>query len=126
MYVLAHRLGSYLIWSLVFLLILQFPPRAAASPKAVSQQTSCRSDGTSVSLDPKYSANLKLTNSTGTTGEAFHLSWEVAAIPPDADSYLVVGLPEAVRFSGDGFVALPPRARAPRSLKTELDSSRMI
>lgn len=124
MYVLAHRLRSYLIWSLVFLPILQFPLAAAAPPKVVSQQMSCRSDGTSLSLDPKVSANLKLTNST--TGEAFHLSWEVAAIPPDADSYLVVGFPEAVRFSGDGFVALPPSARAPRSLKAELESSRMI
>jgi hypothetical protein len=126
LHMLAYRLGSYSIWGLVFLPILQFPLATAAPTKAISQQMSCRSDGTNISLDPKVSANLKLTSSTGTTGEAFHLSWEVVAIPSDADSYLVVGFPEAVRFSGDGFVALPPRARAPRSLKSELGSSRII
>jgi hypothetical protein len=62
----------------------------------------------------------------GLTGQAMALAWDFTNLPVDFDGYLVVGTPDDIRFEGDGFVALPANARAPRSLQSFSKRTRLI
>ena len=84
------------------------------------------SDRADHDLDPSLRANVRVLATAPVTGEATRLEWEVAGQYHGRDAYLVIGLPEAMRFKGDGFIALPPHARAPRSIKSSEDATRLI
>jgi hypothetical protein len=93
---------------------------------AQSLAAPCRATAQTINLDPLLRANVRVPATSAVTGEATQLEWEVSDQFHGQDAYLVVGLPEAMRFQGDGFIALPPNARAPRSIKSSESATRLI
>jgi hypothetical protein len=59
-------------------------------------------------------------------GDPISLNWSVPKPPQDNASYLIFGFPEATRFRGDGFIALLPNARAPHSLRSRREETRLV
>jgi hypothetical protein len=77
-------------------------------------------------IDASLRAIVGIPATSVVTGHTIRIEWEVAGQFFDLDAYLVVGLPEAMRFRGDGFIALPPNARAPRSITSNESTTRLI
>jgi hypothetical protein len=86
----------------------------------------CRATTQIVSIDPSLSTSVRASTSGAVTGEPTSLEWDIVGRFRNQDAYLVIGTPEAIRFQGDGFIALPPKARAPRSIKSSGDTTRLI
>lgn len=59
------------------------------------------------------------------SGEPFTLEWASTAPACDAPHYLLVALPERVRFSGDGAIALAPGERAPHDIPYRTEAMRL-
>jgi caspase domain-containing protein len=106
-----------------FLLAATIAPDGA---DAQSLAAPCRATARTTNLDPSLRANVSVPATSVVTGEATKLEWEVAGQFRGRDAYLVIGLPEATRFAGSGFVALPPNARAPRSIRSGESATRLI
>jgi hypothetical protein len=70
--------------------------------------------------------NVSLGSGAAITGRPVQLKWDVPPTKQGAERFLVIALPEAVRFGGDGFIALPPNDRAPRSIRSGQDRTRLI
>lgn len=77
-------------------------------------------DRVSVALDP----------GAARSGQPMALSWQAEtmamAVPPCAARYLVLALPDAVRLSGEGFLALAPGEAAPFDIGFAADRLRVI
>jgi hypothetical protein len=86
----------------------------------------CRVSASTVDVTPTVEAKIETDAKAAITGEPISLKWDVRTDSLANDVYLVVELPNAIRFRGDGFVALPPNARAPRSIRTGEGSTRLI
>ena len=59
------------------------------------------------------------------SGNPFSLSWRSDAFDCDAAHYLIIALPERVRFSGEGAFALAPNESAPFEIAYRADAMRL-
>ena len=59
------------------------------------------------------------------SGRPFSLAWTSSHRDCDLPHYLIVALPERVRFSGDGAIALAPGERAPYDIGYRADAMRL-
>jgi hypothetical protein len=113
--------------SQVFLVICSLLVALAPGCVAAQRLTApCRASARTMHLDASLRAIVGIPATTVVTGHTVRIEWEVAGQFFDLDAYLVVGLPEAMRFRGDGFIALPPNARAPRSITSNESTTRLI
>ncbi|TYL92736.1 caspase family protein [Bradyrhizobium rifense] len=96
-----------------------FVQSAAAVP------AECRATSGADKIDSTLHAAVTIRNDAR-TGQPSTLSWQISKSPELRDSFLVVGFPGTTRFGGDGFVALPPTARAPRSIRAYEEKTRLI
>lgn len=59
------------------------------------------------------------------SGKPFKIVWTSGRSHCDTPHYLIVALPERVRFSGDGAIALAPGERAPYGIAYKVDAMRL-
>jgi len=59
------------------------------------------------------------------SGEPFEVAWSSSSPSCKAPHYLVMTVPERVRFSGDGAIALGPNERAPYDISHAADAMRL-
>lgn len=65
-------------------------------------------------IDGDISVTILVGDSGGPrAGEPFSIAWTAEALDCDGPLYLIVAIPERVRFKGEGFVALAPGEPAP-------------
>jgi hypothetical protein len=86
----------------------------------------CFADSTRTALAPSAGNPLELASRQADTGKPVGIKWHLSRATGGRDRFLIVGFPEAVRFSGDGFIAVNRGSRAPRSLQTLADNTRLI
>ncbi len=58
-------------------------------------------------------------------GQPFTLSWDASRLDCDGPAYLMIAMPEHVRFSGEGFIALAPNEPAPFRIGFHQDRMRL-
>ncbi|MBR0820321.1 caspase family protein [Bradyrhizobium liaoningense] len=85
----------------------------------------CRVNSQKSASDPALKLDVSL-DPVAKTGQPSKLSWNVSQSTHSGDLYLIVATPSATRFSGDGFIAVPAGARAPRSIKAHAGQTRLV
>jgi hypothetical protein len=86
----------------------------------------CRAAQTSTETNREADASFGIA-SAAAAGEGVTVSWKVTLPSSAGDRYLIVApSDEGVRFSGEGFTAFTPQARAPRSIKFAENQIRMV
>jgi hypothetical protein len=90
-----------------------------------SKTPPCRVSEQVTDIESSRQPRISVLNST-LSGDPLSLKWSVPEPRPNGDAYLIIGFPEETRFRGDGFVALQPKARAPRSLKSHEEETRLV
>lgn len=107
-----------LLASLLLILLL------TGAAHSQEKRSLCRAVAQTVSALPIPGTHISA-RKNAMTGEATEISWRVPT-GSTGNSYLVLGFPTATRFQGDGFVATPPQARAPQSIKAQSNKTRVI
>ena len=111
------------VFIVIYSLLVALAPECAAAQHLTAP---CRANARTINLDASLRAIVRILPTTAVTGRAIQIEWDVGGQFRDWDAYLVVGLPEAMRLQGDGFIALPPNARAPRSIASNESATRLI
>ncbi|MBP1184183.1 caspase domain-containing protein [Methylobacterium sp. PvR107] len=113
-----------LIAAIIGILILPILMLENASSREI--QLPCRVDEAITQIEPDINPNIKALDGNPLSGEESKITWNLRDQTLNDDMYLVVAMSELVRFKGEGFVALPPRSRAPRSIKGLEDRTRVV
>lgn len=109
-----------------------FASLALIPPPAIAEQSlnsSCRVTGRETNLETKLKARVGFETRSTATGDTAKLEWDIRSIAEGDvrnDAFLIIGLPEAVRLKGEGFIAVPPQARATRSIQSLDGQTRLI
>ncbi len=72
------------------------------------------------------SLKIELDRDVAKSGDRVKLSWQAQIRKRQFPAYLVVSFDQPVQVSGDGFMALPPGARAPFGIAWNQDRTRAI
>jgi hypothetical protein len=96
-----------------------------AAAQGSSHLPPCRVTAQETALEASIRPIFKLAGNAA-TGEPAALEWNISNPSISRDAYLVVALPEAIRLRGNGFIAVPPNARATRSIRSDSDKTRLI
>jgi hypothetical protein len=116
------RIFAFVFAPISFYLATTWAHALEASPKSL-----CRVTSRSLNIDRTIAPSINFGSSTDiASGSEVSLFWEVPGIRSPGDTFLIVGMPESVRFKGDGFIALPSNARAPRSIQSNRTNTRII